>query len=286
MFYSGISDEAGKDLATQIKAHKALGWSHIELRNIDGKSFTEVSDAQFEQISGTLHEAGLQVSCFASPIANWACKITDPFERDRDILARSIPRMLKLGTRFIRVMSWNNNGLTPAAWEAEAVKRMKTLAKMAEDGGVTLTLENCGGWASESPENFSAFFDLVGSKALKAVYDTGNPASHGHKNTWDWYLAAKPHIAYIHIKCHSAPQREGKSGQHTWPEEGDSRVQETLNDLFIGGYDGGISIEPHLKSVFHEGKAISDEEAAYQSYLEYGRRVMVMVQKAQASSGA
>jgi len=121
MFYSGISDEAGKPIDVQIKAHRELGWKHIELRNVLTQAFTDVSDAEFDAISGKLADAGLQVSCFASPIANWACKITDDFQRDVDILKRSIPRMKKLNTPFIRIMSYENNGLTED--ERRIVKR-------------------------------------------------------------------------------------------------------------------------------------------------------------------
>ena len=48
MYYSGIADEAGKDLATQIRAHKELGWSHIEMRTVDGVQFTDLTDDQFD----------------------------------------------------------------------------------------------------------------------------------------------------------------------------------------------------------------------------------------------
>jgi len=69
MFFSGIADEAGKDLDTQIKAHKELGWNHIELRNIDGKQFTDLDDAEFDAACARLESAKMKVSCFASAIA-------------------------------------------------------------------------------------------------------------------------------------------------------------------------------------------------------------------------
>ena len=41
MFFSGIADEAGKDINMQIKAHKELGWSFIEMRNVGDKNFID-----------------------------------------------------------------------------------------------------------------------------------------------------------------------------------------------------------------------------------------------------
>lgn len=283
MYFSGIADEAGGDLAVQIKAHRELGWQHIELRNVNGKQFTEATDEEFDAIAAQVGAAGLQVSCFASAISNWARPITGDFQMDQDDLARCIPRMQRLGTRFIRVMSWPNdkeNPLGVEAWHSEAVRRMKVLADLAEQGGVTLVLENCDGWASQSPRHYAGFVEEVGSPALKCVYDTGNPASHGHDNTWEWYQAARPHIAYVHIKAHNG--KAGGEADHVFPNEPGnvSKVLETIRDLKESGYDGGLSIEPHMKAVVHLGKEISDAEAAYQTYVEYGRRLLTVAAEA------
>lgn len=280
MFFSGIADEAGKSLDVQIKAHLELGWKHIELRNIDGKQFSQLSDEEFAAAVAKLQAAGLQVSCFASAIANWARPISGSFQTDLDDLARSIPRMRQLGCPFIRIMSWLNKGkevFGDEAWKNEAVRRMKVLAKMAEDGGITLALENCDGWASQSPANMEAFFGLVGSPALKMVFDTGNPAPHG-MDALDLYVRSKPHIVYVHVKDNYL-DREGRC-HHVWPNEGHGYVRQILTDLLRGGYDGGISIEPHINAQAHLGTAAGDaDQAAYAMYTEYGRRTMALVEQ-------
>ena len=276
--HSGIADEAGKDMVSQILAHKMLGWEFIEVRTVDGVQFTDVTDEKFDQVCDKLADAGMKVSCFASGIANWACKITDPFQKSEKTMGHAISRMHDLDTEYIRVMSYPNNGLPEDQWRDEAVRRMKALGQMAEDAGVIILVENCDGWASTSPENYARFFELVDCPAVRAVYDTGNPASHGHTNTWDWYVKAKPHIAYIHIKAHTDRQGD-KKGEHVWPDVGASKVVETLQDQLAHGFHGFVSIEPHLKAVIHEGKKITDAEAALLTYVEYGRRLMKLVDK-------
>lgn len=273
--WSGIADEAGQDLATQIRAHQELGWKYIEIRNVDKEQLTDLSDEKFEQIVAQLAEANIDVSAFASGIANWATKITDDFHLSIDTLERAIKRMHRLNTKFIRVMSYPNGGLSDDAWRDEAVRRMKELGARAEAANIVLMVENCDGWASTSARNYAQFFELVDSPAVKAVYDTGNAASHGHTNTREWYEAARPHISYIHIKAHTT----GEGAAHTWPDVGESYIVETLRDQLDNGYNGFISIEPHLQSIAHEGKSISDEEAAYQSYVEYGQRLMKLVER-------
>ena len=156
MFLSGIADEAGSAIETQVKAHRELGWSHIEIRNVQGTQLTLVDDPTFEHIYKTVTEAGLTVSCFASGIANWATSITRDPEPVYDELRRAIPRMHRFGTKYIRIMSFPNDKDNPVGepeWRAEAIKRVRTLVRMAEDGGVVLVHENCSGWGGTSAEN-------------------------------------------------------------------------------------------------------------------------------------
>lgn len=269
---SGIADEAGKDLPTQLRAHQELGWRFIEPRMVDGVQFTDLPDAQFDAACAALAAAQIQVSSFASGIANWACKITDPLEKSTATLTRASRRMQRLGTKFIRVMSYPNDGWPEAQWREEVVRRFRTLGKLAADAGIVLLVENCDGWASQSPAHYRKFFETLNSPAIKAVYDTGNPASHGLTNTWEWYQAARPHIAYIHIKAHTCP-----GGTHVWPDAGASLIRETLADLLATGYRGFVSIEPHIQSVIHEAKGINNADAAYRCYIEYGRRLMQLM---------
>ncbi len=73
MFLTGFADEAGRDIDTQIKATLALGWHHIELRSLgEGKNLASISDREFEVLYDKLGEAGIQVNCFGSAIANQA----------------------------------------------------------------------------------------------------------------------------------------------------------------------------------------------------------------------
>lgn len=58
-----------------------------------GKQFTDVSDEVFADVSEKLAAADILVSCFASGIANWGCKITDPFEKSTTTPTRAISRM-------------------------------------------------------------------------------------------------------------------------------------------------------------------------------------------------
>ena len=284
MFLSGIADEAGRDIDTQVRAHLELGWHHIELRMVDGVNITQLSEPVFDRVAGVLSEAGIQVSCFGSAIANWARPITCDRQIDIDDLQQAIPRMKQLGVPFIRVMSYPNDDAAPlsdADWRTEAIARMKVLARMAEDAGIVLAHENCSGWGGLSAENSNILLGEVNSPALKVVFDTGNPVTYG-QDAWAYYQAVRADIAYVHIK--DARKMEGED-HYCYCGEGDGHVSAIVQDLLATGYDGGFSIEPHLAAVIHTGQQADNADQLYQSYTEYGRRLMAIIHEASARVG-
>ena len=137
-----------------------------------------------------------------------------------------------------------------------------------------LVHENCNGWGGLGPEQTLELLEKVDSENLRLVWDTGNPVAHG-QDPWAYYKAVRDHIVYIHIK--DGVMEEG-SMRYTFPGEGEGCVREVLEDMLARGYDGGISIEPHLQAIVHEGKGATDEEAAFQTYVEYGKRLMDLVE--------
>ncbi len=280
MFFTGFADEAGPTIENQIEAHKTLGWTHIEMRNLPEGNFTEVADDVWEAAFAKLEEAGIKVSSFGSAIGNWARPVTGDFSKDIEDLKRAIPRMKKCGCPIIRIMSWTNpdNAVPEDQWRKEALRRLGELSKIAEDGEVILGHENCSGWGGQSPQNIKEMFEEVRSPALKVIYDTGNPVAHGG-SAWDWYEVCKPHTVYVHIKD-GVPAGSGEI-RYSYPGEGDGMVREVLADLFGSGYDGGLSIEPHMAAQAHLGTQ-AEGRSAFDTYVEYGRRLMALVDEVKA----
>ncbi len=75
MYLTGFADEAAPDIEGQIRATKELGWRHIESRNVDGVNIHDLPEAKFEEVAGRLQDAGIQVNCFGSAIANWGKEV-------------------------------------------------------------------------------------------------------------------------------------------------------------------------------------------------------------------
>lgn len=295
---TGIADEAGASLDVQIKAHQELGWDSIESRviEVDGVkgNLHEVPEATFEKACEILANANMKVSGFGSIIANWAHKIEDDFSITEGEISRAIPRMQKLGTKLIRVMSYavrkDEAGKDLEDQLAdERIKRMREINKRFNDAGLTVVHENCMNWGGMSVSYVNRMNEAV--PGIKWVFDTGNPVfiddrdRPGQKqDAWEMYQAIKPHMVHIHVKD-GRWNKEKNDADYTFPGEGDGQVEKILSDVVASGYDGYISIEPHVAVVFHGAGAADDlspeakAKEQYDSYVKYGRQLETLLKK-------
>jgi len=126
-----------------------------------------------------------------------------------------------------------------------------------------------------SAENSNILLGEVNSPALKVVFDTGNPVTY-RQDSWEYYKTVAKDIVYVHIK--DAKIVDDKE-VYTFCGEGDGAVRRVIGDLLAKGYDGGFSIEPHLAAIIHTGQQAANEQQLYDSYVEYGRRLVAIVEE-------
>ena len=285
MYLTGFADEAASDIDGQIRATKELGWSNIECRGVNGKNLHDISDADFDAVCAKLAAAGVRVNCFGSAIGNWAKNIEQPFDVTLAEANRAIPRMQRLGSKLIRIMSYPilKDRSPDDQLADERYKRLRTLQKMFSDAGLQLVHENCSNFGAMSWKHSLRMLENV--PGLKLVFDTGNPvdsedysfdAPRPKQSSWTFYSNVRAHIAYVHIK----DGRLDAQGRIEWtfPGEGSGDVKRIVKDLLDSGYDGGFSMEPHMKVVAHDPSVNAEAEARIANYIEYGRRFMRLVE--------
>src|SRR3954471_25000682 len=147
MILTGIGDEAGASIDSQIKATKELGWKYIEMRAVEVPGFPkanlhDIPEPAFDMLVDKLTKAELGVYCFGSAIMNWAKKVEDPFEITLGETKRAISRMQRLGTKYVRIMSFKPEDdvfKTPA----EVFVRVREITGMFLDVGIQPVHENC-----------------------------------------------------------------------------------------------------------------------------------------------
>ncbi|MDA3941148.1 MAG: TIM barrel protein [Spirochaetia bacterium] len=294
MYLTGFADEAADSLSEQIEITKSLGWKNIESRNIDGVNIHDIPERKFNFVCNELEENGIAVNCFGSTVANWGVQITDSFEGTMEKIDRSIPRMQRLGTKLIRMMSYarlkNTAGvLADDQMEEERFRRLRIITDLFLDAGITPVHENCMNYGGMGWSYTLKMLENV--PGLKLVFDTGNPVANiDHsadppdqmQSSWEFYQKVKEHIAYIHIK--DAVFNEDKDDlDYCYPGEGDGDVREIVKDLLENGYNGGISMEPHMAVVFHDKNVEADSSFRRENYLEYGRRFMKLLEEVKAN---
>jgi len=289
MYMTGFADEAAASIEGQIKATCELGWSHIESRSIDGINIHDLDDDAFDSVYGKLQDAGVSINCFGSTIANWGKQITEPMDADRKALDRAIPRMKRLGTKLMRIMSYAvlKDRSPEDQMKEERFERLRIITGQLLEAGIQPVHENCMNYGGMGWSYTLSLIDNV--PGLKLVYDTGNPIFSDDRtkpepfpkqSSWEFYQNVKEHVAYIHIK--DGIWKDGKAA-YSYPGDGDGDVRRIMEDLIRSDYTGGVSIEPHIGAVFHDDSIKTPEDAKYKMYVEYGRRMEQMIAEIKGS---
>lgn len=280
MYLTGIADEASANIEGQISATKELGWTAIESRFIDGKNIHDLEEDHFEQVCEVLEGSGVYVNAFGSAIGNWAKDVRDDFSITEAEILRAIPRMKRLGTKFVRIMSYKVLDQKDQL-VAERIRRLRLIVEAFSAEGITCLHENCMNYGGMSWVHTIELLEAV--PGMKLVFDTGNPAFNRDRSkeglpwqdSWEFYQHVKEHVSYIHVKDCLSPDSEGKNKEtYVYPGEGQGYVREILQDLKERGFEGGISIEPHMAAVFHQSdsQSVSSEDSR-KIYIRYGRRL-------------
>ena len=285
MTLTGFTDEAAPDLATQIKATKELGWSYLSARGIDGKNIHDLSEEAFDAAYGQLQESGIKVAEFGSLIGSWSKDIHSDFDITLAEIERAIPRMKRLGTQIVRVMSYAQEPWGSEQHEAERFRRLREIVSRFTEAGLTAAHENCMNYGGFSSQHTLRLLEEVPD--MKLIFDTGNPVFQKDRSksepqpwqdAWQFYQDVRDHIVHIHIKDCLNPSEDGGEPEYVFPGKGQAYVPEILADLKSNNYTGFIAIEPHVATVFHvqDGEEPNWQQC-YDSYIAYGRALKAQI---------
>ncbi len=289
MKLSGMTDEAGKSIDTQIKALKELGWNCMSARTVNGTNIHDMSMDEFNRIADCIDEAGIKVVEFGSLIGNWAKSIDTEFDITISEISRCIPRMQRLNVELVRVMSYAQHPWGERQNADERFRRLRAIVRRFEDEGLVAMHENCMNYGGFSIEHTLRLVNEV--PGLKLVFDTGNPVfqrdrAKGEPYPWqdplEFYEAIKEHVAHVHIKdCLHPLEGETEPERYTMPGEGQARIPEILAALKRDDYKGTLTIEPFVKQVFHVDQDTEpDEQECFTTFVNYGKQLEGLLKEA------
>jgi sugar phosphate isomerase/epimerase len=244
---SGFADEIDPDLETQCAVLDDLGIRYVELRSAWDVNVLDLTDAQVAEVGRILTAHGIGVSSIGSPIGKIG--IADDFEAHLVRMDRAVQVAQALGAPYIRVFSFFlGPDQRPEDHRDEVVRRMAALAERAAAGGVVLLHENEKGIFGDVPERVHDLVTAVDSPALRLAWDTANYVQCGVVPYPEAYRLLRPYTDYVQVK-----DAVLATGEVVPAGEGDGRLPETVRALLDDGYEGFVSMEPHLSSAHHLG---------------------------------
>lgn len=234
---SGFADEIDSSTDIQFKTIKSLNISYFEPRGIDGKNIADLSEEETRALREKMDRYGVKASSVGSPVGK--IDITDDFEPELEKLAHVAKTAKIIGTRNIRVFSFYIPDEKYEEYRTEVMKRLSAMAELAEKEGVILLHENEKGIYGDTPERCRDIFETVKSDNLRAVFDPANFVQCGVETYPYAFNMLREFVVYMHIK--------DAKGQTVVPAgSGDGHVPEIISELYKSGYEGFLSLEPHL----------------------------------------
>lgn len=237
---SAFADEIDSDLEVQMDVLDQYGIKFIEMRGVNGKGLVNYTLEEVRQIKSKLDARGFKLSAIGSPLGKIG--ITEDFEVHLELFKHTLEIAKIMECKYIRMFSFYiPNGEEPSKYREEVINRWRKFVKAAEGSGVILLHENEKGIYGDTPERCMDLLKTLNCEYVKGIFDFANFVQCDVKNYPEAYELLKDYIAYIHVK--DAVYND----HHVVPAgEGDGNVGEILNELYDNGYEGFLSLEPHL----------------------------------------
>lgn len=239
---SGFSDEIASDFQTQLKTVNELGMSYISLRGINDKNIGDYSVEMIKKdVLPRLKQWDIGVSSIGSPIGKIYINDEDAFQKQLATLKTLCEISQLLNCQYIRIFSFyipKEDNFD--AYKDIVVSKLKAFARIAEQYNIILLHENEKDIFGDIARRCKLILDEVNSPNFKAIFDFANFVQCG-ENTQECYDLLSDDIAYIHIK-----DAVYKDNFNVLCGTGDGQIESILVQFFESGYQGFLTLEPHL----------------------------------------
>jgi len=245
---SAFADEISPDLEEQIAVLSREHIHFLDLRGVWNTNVLDLTDQQVARIKETLDAHGIGVAAIGSPIGK--VPIDSSFDEHLHHFERAIAVAHALQTPYIRIFSFyppatagergDSGAAGPTEYRDEVLRRLREMTARARAAGVILLHEN---EKDIYGDTIARCVDLLQSCAhthLRAVFDPANFIQCGQTPYPDAYEALRPWLQYVHVKDARSDGSVVAAGDGVahWPA--------LLQRLRADGYDGFLSLEPHL----------------------------------------
>ncbi len=259
---SAFADEIDMDLKTQMDVLKKHNINFIEMRGVNGKCIVEYSSEEVKKIKKKLDDRGFKVSAVGSPLGK--ISITDDFQPHLDLFKHTLEVAKILETEYIRMFSFFiPEGEKPEKYRGKVMERWHKFIEIAKGSGLILLHENEKEIYGDIPTRCLDLIKTMDSDKIGLIFDPANFVQCDVITYPDAYILLKEYIEYLHIK-------DALYSDHSVVPagSGDGKIKEILKDLYNQGFEGFLSLEPHLGTF--AGLEKLEKDSDYQDLPEGG----------------
>jgi sugar phosphate isomerase/epimerase len=237
---TGFADEISPDLDTQVAVCKRLGLTGLDLRSVDGVNVLDLTLEQIERVAQACSDNGLVVQSIGSPVNKIEYDIMLQ-GREHERLRKALRAASVANCRRVRVFTPAVPADQQEAMGSTIISWMLDQRRLAEEFKMVLIHENDGEYWGAYPHNAERLFQEVGSENFRAAFDFANTVLLGYRPMKDWFPWLLPYLDTLHIK-------DAKDGKVVPAGEGDGQLADTMRWLIEQGWNGPLTMEPHLSA--------------------------------------
>lgn len=239
LILSAFADEYADSLKEQCEALNKFGIKNIELRGVNGKNVSLLTEKEAKEVKKTLDAYDIKVSSIGSPIGK--VDIKSALDTHFEMAKRIFNTANILGTKNVRIFSFYSKETPFEECKNEIYMALEKLLFLSDSAGLTLCHENEALIYGESPEKCLEIVKYFNGR-IKCVFDMGNFVLDGYEPI-SAYKMLFNYIEYFHIKDALY------AGAIVPPGKGEAKIKEILDDWKKNNKtDTFITLEPHLET--------------------------------------
>lgn len=243
---SGFADEISAEPAEQLETLTRLGMSHLDVRTAWGTRVAELDAGQLDRLATLIEASGMRVTTIGSDLGKIG--IQEPFGPHLARAERVMDAAARLDCRFVRVFSFFVTDRPVIDSEAaEVLSRMARLVELSQRRGITLLIENEKDLYGDRPERLAGLVTALGGPGIvRTIIDPANYVQCGVAPVDEAWPIVGPSTAAVHAKDARLSSTRHGVAEPAPVGQGDGQWPELIAALQASGFDGVISLEPHL----------------------------------------
>ena len=251
-----VSDEIARDFASAVRVGVPLGLRRYEIRNLAAGRAPMCGEAAMLEVERIARGEGVEITALSPGLFKNTVDAA-VFRREMD---QVYPRAVEWAHRWklpgLIVFGFHKPGATEATAPefssarppGEVVEWLAEAGERARGDGLTLMIEPEPICWCDSGRATARLIAQAGGVGLKINYDPGNVAWLENRDPLDEFAVVAPWIANVHVKD-LRPLTRG-AGFPEWVPAGEGMIDYAAHfrGLHEIGYEGPVSLEPHMDS--------------------------------------